>query len=97
MAELKVFWWGRWDLNPGPPTPQAGILNHSRQELMEKTAVPPTSCLLDDDPFKTGLGLSEAVINALIKLKSSGLTKSTFEQIVISFSVASGLFALFYC
>jgi hypothetical protein len=22
-------WWGRWDLNPGSPTPQAGILNHS--------------------------------------------------------------------
>ena len=25
------MWWGRWDLNPGSPTPQAGILNHSRK------------------------------------------------------------------
>jgi hypothetical protein len=22
-----LLWWGRWDLNPGSPTPQAGILN----------------------------------------------------------------------
>ena len=23
------MWWGRWDLNPGSPTPQAGILNQA--------------------------------------------------------------------
>ena len=27
----KVPWWGSWDLNPGPPAPQAGILDHSSQ------------------------------------------------------------------
>jgi integrase len=26
-----LLWWGRWDLNPGSPTPQAGILNQSSQ------------------------------------------------------------------
>ena len=26
---LWYLWWGRWDLNPGSPTPQAGILNQS--------------------------------------------------------------------
>jgi hypothetical protein len=27
----EELWWGRWDLNPGSPTPQAGILNHARR------------------------------------------------------------------
>jgi hypothetical protein len=26
---LVLSWWGRWDLDPGSPTPQAGILNQS--------------------------------------------------------------------
>ena len=26
---MGFWWWGRWDLNPGSPTPQAGILNQS--------------------------------------------------------------------
>lgn len=30
LAQNKDFeWWGRWDLNPGSPTPQAGILDQS--------------------------------------------------------------------
>jgi hypothetical protein len=32
---------------------KAGILNHSRRELMEKATVIPTSRLLDDDPTRT--------------------------------------------
>ena len=27
----KVLWWGSWDLNPGPPAPQAGILDQARR------------------------------------------------------------------
>ena len=40
------WWWGRWDLNPGPPAPQAGILDHSSQRWPEIT----TYWKLDDDP-----------------------------------------------
>ena len=25
-----LSWWGRWDLNPGSPAPQAGILDQAR-------------------------------------------------------------------
>jgi len=31
------LWWGRWDLNPGSPTPQAGILN---QSSLNRTNIP---------------------------------------------------------
>jgi hypothetical protein len=30
-------WWGRWDLNPGSPTPQAGILNQSSRRENQYT------------------------------------------------------------
>ena len=29
-----MVWWGRWDLNPGSPTPQAGILDQSSQSIL---------------------------------------------------------------
>ena len=35
------MWWGRWDLNPGPPAPQAGILDqsfHPTPEIPDKSA-----------------------------------------------------------
>jgi hypothetical protein len=28
---LSYIWWGRWDLNPRAPAPQAGILDQARQ------------------------------------------------------------------
>jgi hypothetical protein len=39
MASFRKigFWWGRWDLNPGSPTPQAGILNQSSQQTSMKS------------------------------------------------------------
>jgi integrase len=73
------FWWGRWDLNPGPPTPQAGILNHSRRELMEKATVIPASRLLDDDPQTTKN--ENLIINTIITAKSNGKADNTLKSI----------------
>jgi integrase len=44
---LKESWWGRWDLNPGSPAPQAGILD---QTSRENTVIHGFALKLDDDP-----------------------------------------------
>ena len=31
LPKEKVLEWGSWDLNPGPPAPQAGILDQARR------------------------------------------------------------------
>ena len=41
-------WWGRWDLNPGSPAPQAGILVQNHRNIPR---IPGDLSKLDDDPY----------------------------------------------
>jgi integrase len=61
------LWWGRWDLNPGSPAPQAGILDQAR--LRPHTAVQRPS-------------LADAkILQTLIKLQSLGREKATLKHV----------------
>ncbi|MDH5482823.1 MAG: tyrosine-type recombinase/integrase [Candidatus Bathyarchaeota archaeon] len=68
--------WGRWDLNPGPPAPQAGILDHSRQNCTKIHRF----CKLDDDPAQSSK-YEDLIINTLIKAQNSGKAKNTLISI----------------
>jgi len=63
-----LLWWGRWDLNPGSPAPQAGILDQSSR-LATKI---PAKRLLDYDPKQT-----ELIVNTLLALKNNGKAENT--------------------
>jgi integrase len=69
---LEESWWGRWDLNPGSPTPQAGILIHSRQNCTKIRR----NCKLDDDPDQP-TRYNDLIINTLIKAQNEGKAKNT--------------------
>jgi len=64
--------WGRGDLNPGPPAPQAGILDQTRPMATKI----PTKGLLDDDPKQ-----QEMIINTLINLKNNGKAENTITTV----------------
>jgi hypothetical protein len=66
---LVLSWWGRWDLDPGSPTPQAGILNHSRQNC----ATIHRFCKLDDDPNKANN--TSLIIKTLLQAQNNGKAK----------------------
>ena len=71
FAERRLKW-GRGDLNPGSPAPQAGILDQARLR--------PHST--GHRPFLNG-----NIIKTLIKLKASGLSESTLEHVSYRLSV----------
>ena len=60
------MWWGRWDLNPGLPTPQAGILNQAIRRP-HRTSLRPS--------------VEGKIITTLFRLKGSGLAESTLKHI----------------
>jgi hypothetical protein len=61
------LWRARWDLNPGPPAPQAGVIIRTRRRA-------PTTGLYDKST-------EETIINTLVKLKASGIQEGTLKQI----------------
>jgi integrase len=63
-VSLKDHWWGRGDLNPGPPTPQAGIL--------DQTGPRPHSTGLRPS-------IKGNIINTLFQLKNFGHPESTIK------------------
>jgi len=67
-----LSWWGRWDLNPGSPAPQAGILDHTSR-LATKI---PAKRLLDYDPKQT-----ELIVNTLLALKNNGKAENTVKSV----------------
>jgi integrase len=60
-------------LNPGSPTPQAGILNHSSRSL---TAIPDNRKLYDDP---TPAKYDDLIINTLLKAKNEGKAENTLK------------------
>ena len=66
------MWWGRWDLNPGSPAPQAGILVQTSRQI---TAIHGFNLKLDDDPAFSEY--NQKIENTLIKMLSEGKHQST--------------------
>ena len=62
------YWWGRGDLNPGSPAPQAGILDQTRRR--------PPSILPRYLPNQT-----ELIVNTLINLKNNGKAENTIKSV----------------
>jgi integrase len=62
-------------LNPGPPTPQAGILNHSSRQI---SRILDFNLLLDDDPAYAEYNTK--IINTLETMKAKGLKRSTVKS-----------------
>jgi len=67
-------WWGRGDLNPGSPAPQAGILDHTRRIC---TKIPTKSDSLTRRRPQT----QELIINTLINLKTNGKAENTTKSV----------------
>ena len=61
-------WWGRRDLNPGSPAPQAGILDQTRRRPLETGLGPYSS-------------IEGKIVKTLIKLKRSGLSEGTLRTV----------------
>ena len=72
------MWWGRWDLNPGSPTPQAGILNQS-----SPLATGITNGKLYDDPSQP-TKYNDLIINTLLNAKNSGKAQNTIRSFASS-------------
>ena len=65
---MGYLWWGRRDLNPGSPAPQAGILDQTRRRPLE-TGLRPCS------------SIEGKIVKTLIKLKRSGLSEGTLRTV----------------
>ncbi len=67
----QLSWWGRGDLNPGPPAPQAGILD---QTSLTGTRIAPNP---DEEtrlrPHTTGTRYNEEIINTLLENRAQYL------------------------
>jgi integrase len=74
------LWWGRWDLNPGPPAPQAGILD---QNVQNCTKIP-TFHQDTDSSRRRPQQYNELIINTLINAKSLGKSENTVKSISFS-------------
>jgi hypothetical protein len=65
LSLVKRGWWrARWDLNPGPPAPQASVIIRTRLRA-------PATKLLPSPEIKG------RIVNTLLKLKNSGLEEQT--------------------
>jgi hypothetical protein len=64
-------WRARWDLNPGPPAPQAGVIIRTRRQA----------------PFMCPQKSEGRVVNTLLELKNSGSKKARDGVKVSSFLV----------
>ena len=65
---MGYSWWGRRDLNPGSPAPQAGILDQTRRRPLETGLRPYSS-------------IEGKIVKTLIKLKRSGLSENTLRTV----------------
>jgi len=74
-----VKWWGRGDLNPGSPAPQAGILD---QQICSEPEIPAFDQTRRRPHAQTS---RNQIINTLLKCKNSGLAESTLKSIASSF------------
>jgi len=73
------LWWGRGDLNPGSPAPQAGILD---QQICSEPEIPAFDQTRRRPHTQTS---RNQIINTLLKCKNSGLAESTLKSISSSF------------
>jgi len=79
-----LFWWGRWDLNPGSPTPQAGILNQSSHIQNQSSQ---RFCDSDMEAIRrpqTSTKYADEIIKTLLDLKKEGKAKNTIETVATS-------------
>jgi hypothetical protein len=60
---LLKGWRARWDLNPGPPAPQAGVIIRTRRRA-QRLFMP--------------RNLKGRIVNTLLKLKNSGLGSNCY-------------------
>ena len=78
------MWWGRWDLNPGSPTPQAGILNQSRDagtSIHDNSPNPDIQAIRRPHGTSLRPSVEGRIVNTLIRLKGSGLAESTLKHV----------------
>ncbi len=78
-----LSWWGRWDLNPGSPAPQAGILNHSRGSGTRIHSSTRPDTLARRRPQQP-TNYNDSIINTLINATNSGKAKTTIRSISYS-------------
>jgi integrase len=74
------LWWGRWDLNPGSPAPQAGILIQTPRNSLRIPENSVELSKLDDDP-----ALQEykgKVLKTIQELKANGLSRNTIKSVI---------------
>ena len=74
-----LMWWGRWDLNPGSPTPQAGILNQSRDagtSIHDNSPNPDIQAIRRPHGTSLRPSVEGRIVNTLIRLKGSGLARA---------------------
>ena len=76
---MEYSWWGRRDLNPGSPAPQAGILDQTRRRPLETVQRPYFDIEnVDIKKSSTVQQPCEAkILKTLIKLKALGKSEST--------------------
>jgi integrase len=73
---LVLSWWGRWDLDPGSPTPQAGILNQSSRNGTEI----PTKSVARRRPQQP-TKYETQIINTLLKVTNEAKAENTIHSI----------------
>jgi hypothetical protein len=71
------LWWGRWDLNPGSPTPQAGILNQSSHPTPSITTERKTEAIRRPQPE---LRYQEQIDKTIVKATIEGKAKNTINS-----------------
>jgi len=76
-----VKWWGRGDLNPGSPAPQAGILDHSRRICTKIPTKSKAETQTRRRPPKIPTKQKELIINTLINLKNNGKAENTIKSV----------------
>ena len=78
-------WWGRWDLNPGSPAPQAGILFWNSGNFPRIQENPQSLSKLDDDPAYQEY--QTKVNKTLAETKANGLSENTSRSIIHTLKV----------
>jgi len=74
-------WWGRGDLNPGSPAPQAGILVHTRRICTKIPTKSKAETLTRRRPPKMPTKQTGLIINTLINLKNNGKAENTIKSV----------------
>ena len=77
LPKEKVLWWGSWDLNPGPPAPQAGILDQARRLPHFRGRVPCYLCFLKSLMLFISVTYSKRLLQVLLLLCFSLLVQNS--------------------